>query len=177
MHPFVVNRVPIVECQGELEAVNLMDIEFLADLVDIPTHIPPKVLVGRGPDSHNHNRFYVGVLHPDGMVDCIHFTGQRSQWVWYGRWFGYPSCCIDAFRDVRRRSVDSVFDGSGFVPCKKCDETKTQHQLLEEISNRRIAEEPFMLDGSSGYGKNVEGRLKFLKEVLSRYEKEGLECV
>ena len=63
-----------------------------------------------------------------------------------GENFGYPKCCIDAFVNTYDNFNDLSYDdgrserklfGSGFVPCVKCHETKTEQQLVDEINANR----------------------------------------
>ena len=61
-----------------------------------------------------------------------------------GRIYGFPDCCIDTFcNSWSELPQESVFDGSGFRPCKSCKETKTKEQLEDEIASRRLIPFPF----------------------------------
>lgn len=177
MFPLNVIRVPIVECQGEILIVDPMDIEFLAPIVDLPDYYPPRVLVSGGPDEHNQNRFYLGILQPDGTVDCIHLSSEIDQWRWYGEWFGYPDCCIDAFCNLEDKDYDNVFIGTGYVPCKSCVSNKSVGQLVSEISLRRKSSLPFPLETRGDDEHTLTETLTFLREVMNRCTEEGLLCV
>ena len=61
-----------------------------------------------------------------------------------GRIFGFPECCVEAFCNDREvLSEESVFSGSGFRPCKHCNDNKTQEQIENEIASRRLIPYPF----------------------------------
>lgn len=66
-----------------------------------------------------------------------------------GRIYGFPDCCIDAFCNswagITLLPKKSKFTGSGFRPCKQCEDTKTQEQLEDEIASRRLMPRPFYL--------------------------------
>ena len=48
-----------------------------------------------------------------------------------GEYFGYPECCIDNFVSRNRYvTKDSIFLGSGFIPCCECD-SKTKGLNIE----------------------------------------------
>ena len=49
----------------------------------------------------------------------------KDYWREMGNYFSYPKCCIEYFcenssPDWNDYSVDVVYHGSGFIPCKKC---------------------------------------------------------
>lgn len=67
-----------------------------------------------------------------------------------GLWLGYPACCVLNFRDrmqrwLRGEEVEEglKLDGTGFVPCPKCNETKSEEELRREIASNRICPIPF----------------------------------
>lgn len=79
-----------------------------------------------------------------------------------GRIYGFPDCCIDTFcNSWSELPQESVFDGSGFRPCKSCKETKTKEQLEDEIASRRLIPFPF-------YHSHNEA-------LPSRYYRDGFE--
>ncbi len=79
-----------------------------------------------------------------------------------GRIYGFPDCCIDTFcNSWSELPQESVFDGSGFRPCKSCNETKTKEQLEDEIASRRLIPFPF-------YHTHHEA-------LPSRYYRDGFE--
>lgn len=68
---------------------------------------------------------------------------ERDDWRVHGLWFGYPTCCIDAFCNLEhvggpRRKLW----GTGYVPCADCNELP-EDELVRRISERRIAPIPF----------------------------------
>lgn len=67
----------------------------------------------------------------------------------YGLNFGFPECCVDAFENNRDELVrEGFFDGTGFIPCKKCGELDPK-ELFDEINEQRdesFAQYPFPFD-------------------------------
>ena len=57
----------------------------------------------------------------------------------FGRYFGYPKCCIDSFCSgnyaINITWVNNYY-GTGFVPCKKCSELPID-KLINIIDNNR----------------------------------------
>lgn len=64
-------------------------------------------------------------------------------WYLQGKYFGYPRCCIEAF--LREEQChDSVFYGTGFLPCKKCNK-RDPFEIVEIINTNRVCPEKFEL--------------------------------
>lgn len=67
----------------------------------------------------------------------------------YGILYGFPICCIQAHvhfiagPGYRPR----LLDGTGFVPCVECNRTKTEEQLIAEITANRLVPYAFPEDG------------------------------
>ena len=71
----------------------------------------------------------------------------NSTWVRTGRYYGYPECYIQAFCNASPKpNPDRKFKGTGFVPCDTCNSTKSEKELVEEVSARRKCLKPFPLD-------------------------------
>lgn len=71
----------------------------------------------------------------------------------FGRYFGYPDCCIMEFLEYMstyskgktpRREKRKLY-GTGYVPCKKCN-TKSEEQLLANIDKNREHNKAFPED-------------------------------
>lgn len=65
-----------------------------------------------------------------------------------GKHFGFPDCCVEEFiRDVgtnagltkRHRKLY----GTGYIPCKKCNEHFSEQQLIANIQGARVHPVPF----------------------------------
>lgn len=79
-----------------------------------------------------------------------------SSWYVWGKYYGYPSCCIysmvsfynrrpeDAYGDyvLRTEGKRRKFFGTGFIPCSKCNKLSTRH-LQIKINKQRICPKPF----------------------------------
>lgn len=64
---------------------------------------------------------------------------KKLTWVHNGRLYGYPECCIKDFLIVVLPRRDSVFSGTGFIPCEECCK-RDPLELVEEIAkNRKVA--------------------------------------
>lgn len=67
----------------------------------------------------------------------------NTQYFILGEYFGYPKCCISEFvREVNTIFFDNgrlnrKLSGTGFIPCKKCNETKMEADLIQEINRNR----------------------------------------
>lgn len=71
---------------------------------------------------------------------------QQRHWLKQGMLFGYPNCCVDSFIQLKHLRDDSPrkLNGTGFVPCARCNITKTEEQLIQEINSNRCKEfKPF----------------------------------
>lgn len=73
-------------------------------------------------------------------------AGQQAYWLKMGLLFGYPQCCIESFLELRhlKHGIVMKLYGTGFIPCAKCNITKTEEQLIQEINKNRCKEfKPF----------------------------------
>ena len=63
-----------------------------------------------------------------------------NKWWLFGKYFGYPNCCIEAF--MKGEHVKGLehnkFYGTGYVPCKKCS-TKNVDVIIKTINTNRIS--------------------------------------
>lgn len=62
----------------------------------------------------------------------------------YGRYLGYPTCCIKAFMFDLPPGVNA-FTGTGFVPCCECV-LLLPKLLVERINKARVHAVPFQLE-------------------------------
>ena len=79
-------------------------------------------------------------------------TEQEKQFKTWGIYFNYPSCCVDDFveRIKNKQPIpiymkDSVFQYSGFIPCRCCH-NKVKSMSVEDASNLLIGRNPFKDD-------------------------------
>ncbi len=80
-------------------------------------------------------------------------------WEDNGKEFGYPECCRSAFRKGEQVK-ETVFSGTGFLPCKCCSK-KDPREVLKVIDRNRKLEVPFPF-------LTVEESMKVRKQI--RYE-------
>ena len=74
-----------------------------------------------------------------------YYTGKgcaKTYWTNSGVHFGYPKCCIDAFLDEDYTYDKTIFTGTGYVPCNKCNK-RTWYKLVEDINKNRKHPLPF----------------------------------
>ena len=99
------------------------------------------------------------------------FDRDDLSWEEVGLYFGYPKCCIEEFCNGEPNFITTLEDmrlfcGTGFVPCKKCNETKTEDQLLAEIAKNRKYDKPFPLDRH-----DKEVAIKDVKKFIAKRRK------
>lgn len=59
-----------------------------------------------------------------------------------GVYLGFPKCCIDEFLEECGNKGKRKLDGTGYVPCRICNE-KSEQELIEAISIKRVCKDPF----------------------------------
>lgn len=65
-----------------------------------------------------------------------------ASWEEFGRFFGYPECCIEAFVSFESVGVTRKLDGTGYKPCQACNQLP-EAVLIERINQNRICPIPF----------------------------------
>lgn len=84
-------------------------------------------------------------------------------WWLHGKYYGYPSCCIDAFLEGKQ-NFHNVFVGTGFLPCNSCSK-KDPHEVMKVINTNRVCptsfgeKEVFRSDLIWKASKNIEVRV------------------
>lgn len=63
-------------------------------------------------------------------------------WWLHGKYYGYPSCCINAFLRGEQNH-DNIFVGTGFLPCNSCSK-KDPDEILKIIGTNRVCAKPFI---------------------------------
>lgn len=77
-----------------------------------------------------------------------------NQFVALGLYFGYPLCCIKERNDGRMKMFraepiaedfweERKLIGTGYVPCKACNDAYSEEELIAHIAAARIAPTPF----------------------------------
>ena len=76
-------------------------------------------------------------------------TEQEKLFRTWGIYFNYPVCCVEEFVERVKSNQpipvymkDSVFQYSGFIPCKCCH-NKVEGMSVEDASNLLIGRNPF----------------------------------
>ena len=68
---------------------------------------------------------------------------QFRRWHAMGMLFGYPSCCIRSFLEMRHLGgAPRKLAGTGYIPCAKCNEEYTAKQLIDNINANRQPDLP-----------------------------------
>lgn len=97
------------------------------------------------------------------------YSEQQAHWISMGMQFGYPPCCIMAFVQLEHiGEPERKLHGTGFIPCKLCNEEFTEQQLVDQINKHRFKKHgKFMLPSEEPlyfiYGMTELGRM--FKEV------------
>lgn len=55
-------------------------------------------------------------------------------WVFMGKYFGFPDCCIKNFCSGNNKE-SSLFDGTGYVPCSCCNQKIINPQVVQEFTD------------------------------------------
>lgn len=95
----------------------------------------------------------------------MQFKSPEEQWKYYGKQMGYKSCCIDAF--LKGEQVhDSIFSGTGFLPCKECAKLEPKI-VLKYIEEHRVEDSTFPYDYPlENYSKRYRVFIdKLMKEI------------
>lgn len=81
-----------------------------------------------------------------------------QHFISYGRYFGYPDCCIEDFvKRVKQFKEGKVgvrpkekrkLHGTGYVPCPECNKLDKK-TLVATIKANRAHDQPFPNDGGS----------------------------
>jgi len=68
-----------------------------------------------------------------------------TAWTVLGKYYGYPQCCVAAFEVGEHILEDQLrkLTGTGYIPCRHCNTTKTEAELIEAINSNRIEQLPF----------------------------------
>lgn len=104
-------------------------------------------------------------------MDTNNFTCVEQQWEYWGTQMGYPSCCIKAFLDGKQQ-FDSVFHGTGFLPCKECNK-KDPTKLLKHIDKHRLINYPFPYEDEESFNSKKKRTLyKFIDDMRKEKSNE-----
>lgn len=64
----------------------------------------------------------------------------------WGRYFGYPDCCIRDFESRSRAPKEPrKLHGTGYIPCPTCN-MKSEEELIQAIDTKRQHDKPFPND-------------------------------
>lgn len=82
---------------------------------------------------------------------CERCESVKNGLVKQGNRLGYPKCCIDAYVDMKNHggtqlNHDTVFNGTGYIPCKECAKLDPNELLKIIDAKRSIRELPFPLN-------------------------------
>ncbi|MGN6437243.1 MAG: hypothetical protein ACTHMM_11945 [Agriterribacter sp.] len=101
----------------------------------------------------------------------------KKRWVFYGVFFGYPVCCIEAFcsKDtlvtVLTFAQKRTHRDTGFIPCPACARKILQGQAtLESLITNRISSLPFPIDERPGDAQE-------LKEAVEKQPKSDNKAI
>ncbi len=99
-----------------------------------------------------------------------------TSWDIFGKYYGYPKCCIDEFvsksRNINKRRK---LCGTGYIPCHRCNK-KTVRVLKSTIQKNRIALSVFPSLLPNNYKEHEEMILNILKsDKFSELEKSAMQ--
>lgn len=104
----------------------------------------------------------------------------RSFYRVWGKFYGYPDCCINEMLKFYAKNPDGAYaqwvldtqggrklNGTGFIPCTKCNKKKVK-QIEYEINSKRISNSKFPL--TSKFENELQSILE--SDKISRVEKK-----
>lgn len=65
-----------------------------------------------------------------------------TSWDVFGKYYGFPACCIHDFHLGKNDGTPRKLDGTGYVPCPECNK-KTEQELIQAINLNRLEPIPF----------------------------------
>jgi len=92
-----------------------------------------------------------------------------DHWYLMGVYFGFPSCCIKEFYEVKpenRVPKYRKFEGTGYIPCRYCHENVKEEEIVGYINKNRLHPEPFPFCGPNTY-ESVEEKKSIAREFLN----------
>jgi hypothetical protein len=97
--------------------------------------------------------YYHGDKHPYNIIHetitTIAEAEHTDQWEYYGKYYGFPVCCINAFCNSRKVSKARLkaADGTGFIPCAKhAAQVNSGKIKLGSLVKNRICKNKFPVD-------------------------------
>lgn len=69
---------------------------------------------------------------------------QIKHWIASGIYFGYPTCCIKSFVELKHLDKEwtNKFEGTGYVPCEACAAHLTMLEMQAHINMQRSKDLP-----------------------------------
>ena len=73
---------------------------------------------------------------------ALNNTNIVMAWVAHGMNYGYPPCCIGEFvihciKNTYKKRETRKLNGTGYVPCCKCNAKFTEKELIQNINRAR----------------------------------------
>lgn len=96
------------------------------------------------PNTVYDNQSGVAVITTNGLIFQLQIEGDHDRFDIFGKYFGFPECCIQEFINRTESLGDEPFPlrGTGFVPCQCCRK-KTEDELVKIINANRYCPAPF----------------------------------
>jgi hypothetical protein len=93
----------------------------------------------------------------------------------FGKYFGYPQCCIDAFGEAEsivffedRPAIVQKHAANGYVPCEKCaTDYENGINMLERINNNRSCSVPFAEKHTGEEQEQINQELNMLRYAFN----------
>lgn len=75
----------------------------------------------------------------EDVINSMHLNQRTIHWILMGYGLGYPTCCIKAFLLLSHLTDPTIrkLQGTRFIPCVHCNETKTTGEMVDEINRAR----------------------------------------
>lgn len=117
-------------------------------------------------------------------LELIYLYNQNSRFTRFGVFFGFPSCCIQAFikgetQQVMKNYPNLPSNGTGYVPCPSCALKVIDNwsAVQKEIQNRRTFSMPFPQDNAWSDNCHDTREVSQFKKIFSRHITRNLKNI
>lgn len=79
------------------------------------------------------------MINGEEVINSMEINNRTLHWMLLGIGLGYPTCCIKSFLGLSHITDPTIrkLEGTGFIPCVHCNETKTTGEMVDEINRAR----------------------------------------
>lgn len=96
-----------------------------------------------------------------------------NRWSIMGKYYGFPECCVNEFVSGASMEQTRKFEGTGYIPCKQCNDNVEKDELISYINENRLHPTCFPEDGNNSFNENVFRM--FFSDKFSEEEKSFIK--